>query len=476
MGSGNDQRFDGLLDELDKSEEIDYDRPIATVTAEAESITLYNKRFTFGEIAEQEFDARLKACIIRQGMKADEVKRYFPPDEHGGLSYNRVAFVRAVLREARRSAGKDRIVSDVITNRNLYYTHLMYTCRALGDTDTEAVMNTLNDVLKELIESAGQDGEVSKVKLFRSIFRGRDDVYGFGKGLSVRQPLTDAVILRHLGGRRRLSIYPLLPDGTTFFAVVDVNEPDLQAVQAYLHVARTYEVPTYLEASKSGGYHLWTFFTEPVPAGEARQLINRILRDVDLPETTKIFPRQAELSSPENIVEYIDLPLFGEDVRNGLTVFLNEESEPHADQWEFLANVKRITPEKLEEVIRLSDVEPDAARKDAIRERAAAVAGEWHSFYKERLGEKLERRKEIEDQKEKLRASIRKLEEALVILNKEVDEGLEERYERLIMEPIKQDQDELNKQIDDVEESGQLDNDISCLTTALERLRGYIEG
>ena len=471
--------IDAPFDELDRSEEIKYDKPIATVTDETESVRLYNRRFTFGEITEEEFDAGLEACIIRQGMTVDEVKRHFPPDEHSKFCYSRTAFVKAVLKETWRLAGKDRIVSDVITNRNLYYSHLMYTCRALGDTDTEAITNTLSGALIDLVELAGLDDKASKVKLFKSIFRGRDDVYGFGEGLCIKQPLTSGVILRHLAGKHRLSIYPLLPDNTTFLATVDINEPDLQKVQAYLDVAHTYEVPTYLEVSKSGGYHLWTFFTEPVPTATARELIKQIVWDTDLPEIIKIFPRQPDLSSPENLAEYINVPLFGEDVRNGRTVFLNEEFESHADQWEFLASVEKITPERLEGIIKLNDIKPDAAGKEAARQKITAVASEWHNFYTERLGEKAEQRKEIEDRKEKLRADVRELEEVLMTLNENVDEGvegLEERYEKLVIEPIRQNQHELDKKMDEIEEeSKQLETDISCLTTALERLGGYVE-
>jgi len=294
--------------------------------------------------------------------------------------------------------------------------------------------------------------------------------------LRIKQPLTSGVILRHLEGRHRLSIYPLLPDNTTFFAAVDINETDLQKIQAYLDVAHTYEVPTYVEVSKSRGYHLWTFFTEPIPAVAARELIKRILRDTDLPEAIKIFPRQPDLSSPENLAEYINAPLFGQDVRNGRTVFLNEEFQPHPNQWEFLANVEKATPEQLEGIIKLNDIKTDAAAKEAVREKTPAVAREWHNFYTERLNEKAEQRKEIESRKERLRADARRLEGVLMILNEDVDEGSEERYRNLVIEPIRQNQDELNKKMNAIEEeSAQLEADINCLTTALERLRGYVE-
>jgi len=199
----------------------------------------------------------------------------------------------------------------------------------------------------------------NRIRIFRSVFRGREDAYGAGSGACVREPVTDEVILGHLQGKRRIGVYPLLQDGAVHFAVVDIDEPDLGRAQAYLDVADTYGLTIYLEASKSKGFHLWHFFAEPVPAAKARELIRWILRDAGLPPKTEIFPKQDQLSGSESLGNYINLPLFGADVLNGRTVFLNGEFQPYANQFAFLSGVEKITHSQLEELL-----EPDDTGKD----------------------------------------------------------------------------------------------------------------
>jgi len=116
----------------------------------------------------------------------------------------------------------------------------------------------------------------------------------------------------------------------------------------------------------------------------------------------------------------------------------------------------------IEEVNEMSDV--------------STTAREWHDFYKQRLEEKLGKRREMEGRKEKFRADLREMEELLAVLNKEVDEALEERYKKVVIEPINEKRNELNRKMAAAleEESQQLEADIRCLSTALERLEGYI--
>lgn len=104
------------------------------------------------------------------------------------------------------------------------------------------------------------------------------------------------------------------------------------------------------------------------------------------------------------------------------------------------------------------------------------TAKEWQSFYKERLEEKLGQRREMESKREKLRADLREMEELLAVLSKDVDEALGDRYDKVVIEPINQRKDELNRRAAEAleGESQQLEADIRCLSTALERLEGYI--
>lgn len=120
------------------------------------------------------------------------------------------------------------------------------------------------------------------------------------------------------------------------------------------------------------------------------------------------------------------------------------------------------------------DHERDAEEVNEMSD-VKTTAKEWYGFYKERLEEKLGQRKEMESKRERLRADLREMEELLAVLNKDVDEALVERYGKVVIEPINQKKDELNRRMAEAldEETQQLEADIRCLSTALERLEGY---
>jgi hypothetical protein len=147
-----------------------------------------------------------------------------------------------------------------------------------------------------------------KVSLFRSLFRGRDDVYAVrwegrnGKtGYSpagIREwdqsrstqrgrkqsfhynklfPVSDEVIRDHLLGRHTIGVYPLLQDDTCWFVAVDFDKKSWQAdAHAFLKMCHEAGVPAALERSRSGnGAHVWIFFSSPIQAALARKLALR---------------------------------------------------------------------------------------------------------------------------------------------------------------------------------------------------------
>jgi putative DNA primase/helicase len=209
-------------------------------------------------------------------------------------------------------------------------------------TNTFNIIETYRKENKQMVNE--------KISIFRELFRGREDVYGSGNGACIRNELTDEIILEHLQGIKRLGIYPLLQDGDVNFAVIDIDEPNLEMVQAYTDVAKDYGLPVYVEASKSKGFHLWHFFSEPVPAIKVRKVIKGIIIGAGLPENIEVFPKQDYLSGSDAVGNYINLPLYGDDIPKGRTVFLNENFQPCPDQWSILNDVEKITPEQIDEM------------------------------------------------------------------------------------------------------------------------------
>lgn len=235
-----------------------------------------------------------------------------------------------------------------------------------------------------------RDSAVSaKVALFRSLFAGRDDVYArrwenTGQGKSGWSPvhrgnwrtprerreyvpLTDDVVARHLQGRDTLGLYPMLSDDTCRLLVCDFDASDWQLdARAYVDAARNADVPVALEISRSGnGGHVWTFFTDPVSAADARAMGAGLLREamalrgeLDLDSYDRFFPSQDHL--PERgFGNLIALPLQGRCASSwDTTAFVDPiRFVSFEDQFAYLSGVERMTPTRvLETVERLAPV------------------------------------------------------------------------------------------------------------------------
>ncbi|HEY7316145.1 MAG TPA: DEAD/DEAH box helicase family protein [Candidatus Binatia bacterium] len=233
------------------------------------------------------------------------------------------------------------------------------------------------------IDSSFPSGE--KIKLFRNLFRGREDVYavfwsnertgkkGYSpacedpwstrKGKAKRYlPLKDKVILSHLTGEQTVGVYPLLQDDTCWFLACDFDKEGwaLDAL-AFLNICKDYGVPAYLERSRSGnGGHVWIFFSVPVPATSARQLGIRLLKEtmvtraeMDLASYDRFFPSQDFLPRA-GFGNLIALPLQKKCRALGNTEFLNVDQpglRPWPDQWRFLGQIKRLGPSQVEALL-----------------------------------------------------------------------------------------------------------------------------
>ncbi|OHC65243.1 MAG: hypothetical protein A2040_08905 [Rhodocyclales bacterium GWA2_65_19] len=224
-----------------------------------------------------------------------------------------------------------------------------------------------------------------KIGLFRSLFRGREDVYAIRwenaqsgkKGYapacedpwSLRKgqprkylPLTDQVIHDHLAGSKTIGIFPLVKDDSCWFLACDFDKEGWRLdAMAYLEVCRHWGVPACLERSRSGnGSHVWLFFAAPVPALQARQLGMRLLRqtmdargDLDLGSYDRFFPNQ-DFVPKGGFGNLIAAPLQKKCRALGNTEFLDTSApdlKPWPDQWAFLGGVQRLTHSQLEALL-----------------------------------------------------------------------------------------------------------------------------
>jgi len=201
-----------------------------------------------------------------------------------------------------------------------------------------------------------------KLAIYKSLFTGLQEVYGTydpgtGRVRQVKEPVTDEVLLAHLQGKQPYGVYLLMKDTIRALAV-DFDHDQLCYPLVFRAESRRHEMFSYIERSKSKGYHVWMFFPEPgVSARKARRVASHILTAIGQPNV-EIFPKQDVLD--ENIAygNFINAPLFGALVPKGRTVFVHpaKPRQPYPDQWELLSGVQRIEEAKLDEVIRSCDL------------------------------------------------------------------------------------------------------------------------
>ena len=197
-----------------------------------------------------------------------------------------------------------------------------------------------------------------KVGIFRRLFTGMDNVYGTydtrtGKVRQVKEPVTDKVIQAHLAGKRSYGVYLLTGDRTRALAV-DFDEDELSVPVTFVDRAKRYEIPTYIEISKSKGYHVWMFFEKGgVSARKARLIAHKILTDIGKPQT-EVFPKQDRLTDGILYGNFINACMFGKLVPKGRTVFVDpaDPTRPYPDQWELLVRVQRVPELKLDTIIK----------------------------------------------------------------------------------------------------------------------------
>jgi hypothetical protein len=231
-----------------------------------------------------------------------------------------------------------------------------------------------------------------RVALFRSLFRGREDVYAVRweasggrcgympksdrdwKAYNASKPndrkktdrktrklwpLTDQAVEDHLRGRQTVGIYPLLPGETCWFLAVDFDKKTWQEdALAFLGTCQELDVPAALERSRSGnGGHVWIFFDRAIPAFTARKLGCLILtrtmerrHQVGLDSYDRFFPNEDTMPKG-GLGNLIALPLQMMPRKSGNSVFVDSEFRPYPDQWRFLTEVRRITAVAAEALI-----------------------------------------------------------------------------------------------------------------------------
>lgn len=262
-----------------------------------------------------------------------------------------------------------------------------------------------------------------KITLFRSLFRGRPDVYarrfvsrktgnsGYSpacgkewvRGVCEKPrvkcadcahrhllPLNDEAIRWHLSGQDSAGhefvagIYPMLVDETCFFLAADFDKTSWQDdARAFLDTCRLMKVHAALERSRSGnGAHVWLFFAEAISAILARKLGTYLLTetmerrpDLGLDSYDRLFPNQDTLPLG-GFGNLIALPLQKHPREQGNSVFLDDNFSPFPDQWHFLSRIQKIGRGEIERL-----VQEGQAKGSLLKVRPAMADEEGEDFW-----------------------------------------------------------------------------------------------
>ena len=233
------------------------------------------------------------------------------------------------------------------------------------------------------------------MRLFRSLFRGREDIFPtrfesrktgksgyapacrnkFVRGVCELPkvkcgdcpnqafiPFDDAAVVGHLTGRHVMGIYPLLPDETCWFLALDFDKSTwIEDVGAFAETCRRVGLPAAIERSRSGnGAHVWLFFSSPVPAAAARKMGRYLITEtmsrryeLSMESYDRLFPSQDTMPRG-GFGNLIALPLQREPRALGNSVFLDPQLDPYPDdqQWSYLASLPRIDAAIVDQIAR----------------------------------------------------------------------------------------------------------------------------
>ncbi len=237
-----------------------------------------------------------------------------------------------------------------------------------------------------------------KIRLFRSLFRGREDVFA-KRWYSVKSEksgyspvcanewqddvcikpkgscskcenrelvlLSDAIIYEHLSGkdgygRDVVGLYPIQIDDTCYFLAIDFDDGDWQNnVREVRNICTGWNIPCAVERSRSGeGAHLWIFFSDPIPCRTARRLGTALLTaamentgKLKLDSYDRMFPNQDTLPKG-GFGNLIALPLQGQARKKNNSSFVDETFAAYEDQWAYLSQVQKLSAIEIESLIK----------------------------------------------------------------------------------------------------------------------------
>lgn len=202
------------------------------------------------------------------------------------------------------------------------------------------------------------------LKIFMDLFQGRRDCYGQQKFV-MKEALTEEVFRGHVEGKQRIGVFPLHngksdgPGEWSSWIAADIDDKDFQKALSLKRRLETIGITAYIERSKSKGYHIFSFYDKQIEAWKLRAVYQMVLDQLGF--ICELFPKQ-DKADESGYGNFINLPLFGGDIADHKTIFVDDREEP---LYTMLADMEFIRVNKIKIIEEIVAVNQMQRREDA---------------------------------------------------------------------------------------------------------------
>lgn len=177
---------------------------------------------------------------------------------------------------------------------------------------------------------------------FSSLFWGRTDVWYEDTTRATWGHVNLNLFREHLTGARMIGTYPITDEGLVKWGCIDIDDGDLAKAVTVQSSWQEYGINSWIERSKSKGYHVWVFPEDWCPAETMRRAGLLILWDSYLDPKTEVNPKQFQLWTeprPRNAPNHI---------KHGIGNTVRLPYSPMADPGRMVVLGARLRPLSLE--------------------------------------------------------------------------------------------------------------------------------
>jgi hypothetical protein len=168
----------------------------------------------------------------------------------------------------------------------------------------------------------------TKAERIHALFQGSEHSHGTyattmvpGPGVKVEMrqvsmvpgPATPADWENHLDGTKPLGVAPIRTDNTIVWAAVDIDRRPDRPVDHYelAQILENADIQALVCRTKSGGAHVYVFFSEPIPAEAVTPRMNQLAKFLGWPGS-EIFPKQLQHPplEPHTHASWLNMPYY----------------------------------------------------------------------------------------------------------------------------------------------------------------------